>query len=776
MKRIYAITLVALGAAMTLSAQSKFDPAASLLLQNVEANREAAKLKSRSGAEIRTIAPQINPDDKFCVAVALNDASAIAEMQSHGYELVNTTGSVILCYLTPDQMAEVAALDAVRSISLGGEEQLHLYTARATTGVDEIHSGSAATGNHAYTGNGVITGMMDTGLQPNHVNFLDADGEPRIKRLWEIQGNSTQNFDTPSKIKAYTTDDSNATHATHVLGIMSGSFNGTPTNGGTSSQAGSMAIINPSNGKRLKTSIRPVPYYGVAKDAELAVCIGGLQGNNILIAAERLCDYAKEEGKPVVMNLSLGHNFGPHDGSTAQNKRLAELGNDMLICISAGNEGDYKMSYSKQFTASDKTVKTMLSTTSYASGYVDVWGDDSSVLTFTFIAVDKTDGSIKYQYKLDRNTQGVTTFLGGSSYKNYTNVTYVPDLDTYFGADAMLQISSNISADNNRYQVYCTVKDLYGGTRSNVVPGVIVEGRAGNGVNMYAGSNGIVQFHSNDLAGYVDGNPDASINDMACGDNVLVVGAYVNNKSFPVLNYTDWLGFNETQGNIASFSSYGKVYGGEQLPHVVGPGMGMISSYSRYYMAQINPNQTGTDYDYRVGDVFAGVDKQTKANLYDYYAEMSGTSMSSPFVAGVLALWLEADPTLTMDRVKEIIRKTADHDEFTAVTPERWGMGKINALAGLKEILGTGAVNTVMADDASQKLIIEPAGGKCYNVFVGGTDGFTANLYNMQGALTATASTSGNSTTIDASPLSDGIYLLEVQGKNIHTSRKFVVK
>ncbi len=46
----------------------------------------------------------------------------------------------------------------------------------------------------------------------------------------------------------------------------------------------------------------------------------------------------------------------------------------------------------------------------------------------------------------------------------------------------------------------------------------------------------------------------------------------------------------------------------------------------------------------------------------------------------------------------------------------------------------------------------------------------------MQGALTATVTTSGDTAEVDASQLSEGIYVLEVQGKNLRTSRKFMVK
>ena len=127
----------------------------------------------------------------------------------------------------------------------------------------------------------------------------------------------------------------------------------------------------------------------------------------------------------------------------------------------------------------------------------------------------------------------------------------------------------------------------------------------------------------------------------------------------------------------------------------------MIASYSTPYMQKLEagelPNE-GVAFNQRCAEATNPVTKET-----NYWMEMSGTSMSSPFVAGVLALWLEAVPTLTMDRVKEIIRKTATHDEFTAKDPDKWGMGKINALAGLKEILGTGSVNTVEADDAADK-------------------------------------------------------------------------
>lgn len=756
MNKIYTLTLAA-ATAMTLAGQSKFDMPAACLIS--DANTATAH-KSKSGAEYYApLKSSANADSEHLVIVTLAEGHNGHELAALGYDVEDPGSRLPFARLTPAEMQQVAELDFVEQISIGYDAQPLLRTARATTGVDEIHTGSDQTAGHSYTGKGILVGLMDLGMDINHINFLDEAGEPRAKRLWTIQSASSvvTTYDTPSAIKAYETDDDEESHATHVLGIMAGSYNKKPSN----RDNGKIAYKN-ADGGLVTTFNTKMPYYGVAKDAEPAVCIGTLEGNNIQLAVQKITEYANSIGKPAVINLSLGNNRGPHDGTDASSQKLAEYGKQALICISAGNEGDYNISLNKKFTASDNTLKTTASTSAQAKGYIDIWGDNAKVLSVTFVAIDKTNGQIKYQYELNRNTQGSKVIITGNA---YTAPDYIHNdaFNNAFGSRSALTMASNLSTSNNRYNIYITL-DLQGSKSSNIVPGFIVKGDATTGVNMFAGSSGSLRFYSNNIEGYVNGNKDNTINGMACGDNVLVVGSYNNETSVPSLSGLLSLSVGQV-GEISSFSSTGTTFQGRRLPDVVGPGAGMISSYNKYY---INAGNEDANY------MSAWVNNSKKQK--EYWGQMSGTSMSSPFVAGVLALWLEADPTLTMDRVKEIIRKTADHDQFTAMQPERWGMGKINAIAGLKEILGTGSVNTVEADDAADKMIIEPLGGKRYSVFVGGTDGFTANLYNLQGALVATAASDGDTAEMDASPFADGIYLLEVTGKNLHASRKFVVK
>ena len=64
--------------------------------------------------------------------------------------------------------------------------------------------------------------------------------------------------------------------------------------------------------------------------------------------------------------------------------------------------------------------------------------------------------------------------------------------------------------------------------------------------------------------------------------------------------------------------------------------------------------------------------------------------MAAPHVSGVLALMLEADPTLTPKRAKEILRDSSREDEFTGSVPNSsWGYGKIDAQAAVLQTVSS---------------------------------------------------------------------------------------
>lgn len=789
MKRFNALAILVLGCMASLSAQSKFDVSAGEYLGHVRANTRAAMMRSR-GVQQSTLAPEITAEQRVAVLVTMKEAGMGYILAENGYEIENELGRIVIARLTAPEMEAVAELDEVVQVSLGFEAEPMMRVARKTTKVDDVHKANASSGlSHGYTGEGVIVGMMDTGLDPNHLNFRDAAGNLRIKNYWEIKGadGSVVLYDTPEKIGAFETDLRQETHATHVLGIMAGSHNARPGSGN-----GMVATLN-GLGKPSVSASNINPYYGVAKDAEMSVCSGTLENNNITIAAGRFRDYVKSTGKPGVLNFSLGNQRGPHDGTDASSLALADVGKDVLICMSAGNEGNANISLSKTLTASDKTVRTFVSTGLAGNGYLDIWSSGPQTLKVTFAAINLTNGNIVGTFEIP--TPSSFSYIGGTSVR-YSNVVKNAQFGNTFGQSSFIGYSANLNTANNRYDVYLTFE--LSGSNANTAAAIIVEGTDGNKIDMY----GSMVLRSNGMAGYLDGTPTNSINGLACGDNILVVGAYVNSNPYMTLGgENSWNSTTYPQGGIAAFSSYGHTFQGRQLPDVVGPGMGMISSYNSYYVRDeinnyvtkglANPVNTKTEAQLRT-EAESGYsvwinspDKKDpddmKTPIKNYWGEMSGTSMSSPFVAGVLALWSQAAAEkgvrLSMDDVKKVIAATADKDEFTAQQPERWGMGKINALAGLKYILANelGGVDGIASDDPESSLIIEPVGGGVYSVFLAGVEGFTATLHNLQGQAVATASATGNELTLDGSALGRGVYVLTVQAPNTRISRKIAL-
>lgn len=279
---------------------------------------------------------------------------------------------------------------------------------------------------------------------------------------------------------------------------------------------------------------------------------------------------------------------------------------------------------------------------------------------------------------------------------------------------------------------------------------------------MYADQG--VYFLDSNMAGkgYVEGDDTQSINDMACGDNILCVGAYTNKEKWPTFSgFLNYIAESHT-GDIADFSSYGKTFDGRPLPHVAAPGQAIIASYNNYYFAADNDPYEGR---------YVVALRQDKTRDHQWM-EMSGTSMAAPLAGGILALWLQADPTLTMDRVKEIIAETAIKDKYTEAAPEKFGYGKIDALAGLKKILGMSAVNNVTAE--SDILVNQIADGR-FDIFAPGASAIEARIYSLTGALAASVNATGENATVETDGTAPGIYVLSVTADGRTQTRKIVV-
>lgn len=74
------------------------------------------------------------------------------------------------------------------------------------------------------------------------------------------------------------------------------------------------------------------------------------------------------------------------------------------------------------------------------------------------------------------------------------------------------------------------------------------------------------------------------------------------------------------------------------------------------------------------------------ASSTNRYVAMSGTSMASPVAMGVAAVWLQANPNLTTEQIKDIIAKSSEN-LAQGGTPNDQGAGLIDAAKGLEMAL-----------------------------------------------------------------------------------------
>lgn len=732
------ISLCALAfVSLMATAQNKIDFSGRMLIERV---REATETVNGAG----TVAPMSVAamiQQTYSIIVEFTDDNI--DYGDVAVEEIARNGNMAIVTATAEQMQQLADLPQVSNVSLGVENKPLMYKARPMCNVDAVQTGGDGLGTK-YTGKGVVTGLFDTGIDVNHINFLNPDGTPRTKAVWVFDSSGKDRAITnPNEISRFSTENRSEQHATHVLGIMAGGYSG----------PAKYAVLNASNRAVLTeqdAANSSIPFYGVATDADIAVGCGTLLDGNIMAGVQRIVEYAEAHKQPCVVNLSLGTNLGPHDGSDGVAKYLSKLGQRAIICISAGNEGDENLS----IKADGEKIKTFVTPiTSSGGGIIQFWGSDDTPFSIRFFGYDRSKGKEVFSYTLDRNLAGKTVKQS--------------DMAGFSSAfSGSITLSSNVNTANNRYNVSAnmTVK----GSTTSIIAGFAIEPLANQTVEGFAYQ---MLFSSQSQPGFTNGSPDNSINNMACGENVIVVGsfcsaprwAYFNNGKAAVNTYAN----PNSVGAISSFSSYGTTFSGHQLPDVCAPGEGIISSFSQYYVEE-NPKAVE---GWQTGE-YAEPEGLTTRN--SPWGLMQGTSMSCPFVAGVIASWLEANPYMTVSDVMDVIEKTAITDFDTEDAPERFGAGKIDALAGIKEVLSNSGISDIVAD--SSDIIVTSADGNNYEIFVAGAKHITARLYSLSGVCAAATMSDGDTARLNAADATAGVYVLKIDTEKHSETRKIVVK
>ena len=649
--RLSITALLALAAATTLHAQSQLDPAARMLLQQ-QVQHAPAPSEAQSG-EI-SVYVQIDPD-----AI---DWQAIRDLGGRVGTIANTLATV---RLPLTQLAALAQVPGIRYIQAPQHVMPMLDLARKEARADEAYSSLLTPDSSLpYTGQGIVIGQVDAGLDYMHNAFKTPEGTLRIKRVWEQGTNPATasiyglhspeafgygaEFDTPELILKAGGDSDAGSHGTHVMGIAAGS-----------------------------DTYLDGQFRGVAPEAELVmVAITDVGPDNVRIsdAIQYIFDYADQVQKPCVINLSLGSHSGPHDGTSPFDQIADALqGPGRLIVGAAGNYGADKFHLSRTYAEGSElepfqTIVNHEFYSSYATGQIDIWADATLPLaielfdygtfngteseTHTFLLPDQLDGQI-VEVSLGRNVSGTLQLTG--------------ELNPLNGKQHVL-LTSAVTNLRNNHLVGLRIAPLAGGYGQ---------------VDLWADDNKI-HFDAAEREGFVNPTTESTITELGgTAQRILSVGAYTTRDKFQLEGSDQIYPVGMALGDLCTFSGYGPTADGRQKPEICAPGSFIVSSVSGHDRTQIYMHSHYTD-----------------ANRHEQrYGYLQGTSMSAPFVTGTVALWLQAYPEMTPEELKEIIAYSARLDDFSQDT-RYWGAGKLDVLAGLERSIELGGGNAIQQVEA----------------------------------------------------------------------------
>lgn len=657
-----------------LSGQSAF-----LLLDLTKRNPTPAQLRARYGAT--------GPDDNLSVSafIKLAKGVTVSQLARYGVSISREVGDTKIALIPLSQYVDLALSGLCSLIEVGDMCRPTMNIARTTTGVNTLYNGTGY--SQRYDGNGVVVGIIDGGFEYAHAAFYDSTGTTlRVKRVWNqkaTSGTSPSGYDygaeytTTSAIVAAQTDNADGTHGTHVAGIAAGC-------GGSNATA--------------------KQYRGVAPASDIVLVATTMSKVGIFDGIQYIIDYAESVGKPCVINMSLGSHVGPHDGTSWFDRMCDTLlnGSQGIVLVgSAGNEGSDPLHLQKTFTATDTLLYSLLDIdgSNYGTTQLDIWGEPGKSYMAAIAILDTSNGTFadNTDYYLSQYSNYSSTTIGGAvevdisqnginEYNNRQNITF------YIDADDLENYSSV-------YRVALIVKSTEAQTLhawSNVSYGGFID----------CGYNAITA-----------GNTDYTVGETGgTGNSMLSVGSYNTRTDWNALDGYHYTVSGQV-GELSYFSSHGPTLDNRVKPDVIAPG--------RYIAAPVN--RFNTSY---YTDNSNGIAQTTINGVTEYYGVMQGTSMSAPFMAGVVALWLQDSAQLSHVDVKNIAHSTAISDSYTGSIPASgsnlYGWGKVSA-AGIVESSMPPIITYTITVNSNNTTMGTVSGGGTYNAGSTATITATAN-------------------------------------------------
>ena len=644
--------------------------------------------------------------------IDIENKEAIKALKANGIIVNCDFDDFVTAQVPVSMLPRVTRIAGVTNIELSRIMELCTDTTLRVTHAGQVINGLDYGLPQGYDGTGVIVGIIDTGFDYQHMAFRcnNDTSKTRIVRVYDpnnTTGHVAQvgtnvlpgSVFMGEQIDTMTTDYPDA-HGTHTASIAAGMHVG--------------------------------GYGGMAPGADIVLCSSrnlniGISETEVANCIKYIYAYADSVGKPCVISVSVSTLQGPHDGTDRISKAVANAtGPGRIFVIAAGNNAERSLYCSGPTTSTrqfNMLIGQQCDNADDSYFYKNFWFD-------TWVRAKSVRPALKYHI-FDKRTHRIV--WQSNLVPLYTRIDW-SEISSYFYPDLTFDSVGYLSAivslsPSTKYEIQCYLHNLKCRDISYDNTGRIVS-RYAIGVSIFPPSSvnpnqtdscyldswmctGKRIFFTDSV--YVDEvnasgdmvtkaignfyswpNDYSSIGTYAVHDSVISAGAYSGRNSYySILKGSVIVNDSYTIGQYYMYSSYqANGYGptGVALPTVAAPGVLVVAAGSRYS--------------------FFGIDWHISRS-YDFggstWGVLTGTSMAAPTVAGIIAQWLQIEPTLSPSQVKNVIAETAIKDRFTQnpYTGMRFGPnGKIDALAGARYLISLKPQPEPMLGDVNDDGII----------------------------------------------------------------------
>lgn len=584
----------------------------------------------------------------------------------------------------------------------------------------------------AFSGEGVIIGVADWGFDYTHPVFYDTSmTHYRVLRAWDqfkTSGPAPSDFSYGTE---YTSQEQLLTAHCDTSNCYGNHYHGTYC---ASIAAGAGA---------------GTAYRGVSYNADLlfvSLYLDSIQ--RIMDAWNWMYNVAQQEGKRLVISGSWGLFYIDNMDGTGmlanEIQRLTDLG--VIFVFGAGNNGAVNFHIQHEFTESNDTIHTQFLFPSNAN---DLWGSSISML-------NSANSPFSFSLSImDSNYQKIaeTPFIPTANNDGYVDTFLVYGVDTIiYNYDIQ-----SVNIYNQSPVVRLRVKEL---SDYNFVLSVTAESGKFHAWNIAEVTQGYGNWGADFVApaghsDWIAGNNEYGLHALANVDCAITVASH---KKQTTTSTGQTIG-----GDIIDVSSSGPgFHEGVRKPEISAPADDVISAISSYTTVYSDPYETTVSFN----------DRTYGFGIY------SGTGMSAPFVSGVIALILQANPYLTPAQVKDVLTSTAYNDSYTAAAGiNRFGYGKINAYQAVVE-----ALHLVGVEDNAGKLetrysiFPNPTSDVCYVTAQTTSEQVQCFLYDLTGRMVRAENFRPGVNTLSLKNLPSGCYILRISDNNQLFTRKIILQ